>query len=293
MSSSDTQFSIRAHFNYLQEQLFLFCDELKDSNILSATYYQLPIIQKELEEHAPEYINVEEITGRNAIDKIIYAYKDLFLDEKESGKVIQRHPGLICINDEQLSLQRRLKEVNKAKNDFKQAILSIENNDARFEAVHSAVPNLITLAAYRKIHSELAEPYSVRFTWMTKHATRTLSKEIALEMLNKSANYNNPRMIDQESWSSIVQNEKLRVTNLPDKSKLRIRRPTRVSPEVNVRFTAENRYHVSAALPFILFNPDKNTKLGRLKNYEKVENHPRKKEYNFLVDRIYLEKVSD
>jgi DNA replication terminus site-binding protein len=274
------------------ELISLFCSELKDSEIISADYYQLPEVTKECENKAPEQINVNKITGAEAVNKIIFAYKDVFLDEKVSGKVLQRHPGILRINDESNVLQARLNEVNKAKNDFKSLILQIENSDARFEAVHSAIPNLMTLAAYRKIHSELAEPYSVRFTWMTKHATRTLTKEIALEMLKKSSNYNNPRMIDQESWLALVEKEKIRVANLSEKSKLRIRRPTRVSPEVNVRFTAENRYHVSAALPFILFNPSDDTKIGTLKCYQKIENHPRKRAYNFLVDRIYLEKVS-
>lgn len=288
-----TPFSIRSHFDYLHEQISLFCNELAEADIVSADYYQLPLITKEDENKAPESIHVEKISGTSALNKAINAYKDLYLDKKISGKIIQRHPGLITVNDKNLHIQSRLKEVNKAKNDFKNLILSIENNDARFDAVHSAIPNLVTLAAYRKIHSEIADPYSVRFTWMTKHAIRTLSKDTALKMLNNSSNYTNPRMIDQQSWISLVETEKLRISNLNEKSKLRIRRPTRVSPEVNIRFTAENRYHVSAALPFILFNPGKNTKLGTLTNYEKVENHPRKRAYNFLVDRIYLEKLAE
>ena len=72
---------------------------------------------------------------------------------------------------------------------------------------------------------------------------------------------------------------------------LRIRRPTRVSPQVNVRYTAQNRYHVSAALPFILINPEPDVKLGILPDYKKPEAHPRKREYDFLVDRLYLEQV--
>lgn len=284
-------FTIRAHFDYLMDQLSLFCHELQYANITSCDYYQLPKITKELEESAPEQITVKKISGTEGVRLCKSAFLDLFIDEKSSGKVIQRHPGIISINDESLELLARLKEVNKAKDDFKTAVLAIDNNDARFECVHNAIPNLITLSAYRKIHYEVADPYSIRFTWMTKHATRTLSKDKALEMLNRSSNYSNPRMIDQQTWMSIVENEKLRVASLSEKSRLRIRRPTRVSPEVNIRFTAQNRYHVSGALPFILFNPHPDTKIGTLSNYIKVENHPRKRDYNFLIDRIYLEKV--
>ena len=110
-------------------------------------------------------------------------------------------------------------------------------------------------------------------------------------MLEKSAGYRNPRMIDQQKWQTLVAQEQLRVSSLAEKEKLRIRRPTRVSPQVNVRYTAQNRYHVSAALPFILINPEPDVKLGILPNYEKPLSHPRKRDYDFLVDRLYLEQV--
>ena len=125
---------------------------------------------------------------------------------------------------------------------------------------------------------------------MKKHATKTLTKDSALEMLDRSSKYSNPRAIDQESWLNAVETEKLRVQSLQTNSKLRIRRPTRVTPEVNVRFTATNRYHVSGALPFIMLNPSKKLKVGSLPNYDASVSDPRKREYNFLVDRIYLEK---
>ena len=168
-------------------------------------------------------------------------------------------------------------------------ILSISNNDARFEAVHQAIPNLVTLAAYRKIHFEVDCPFSIRFSWMKKHATKVLSKKLALEMLERSSNYSNPRAIDQESWMKAVNDEKLRVLSLKSDAKLRIRRPTRVTPEVNVRFTAK-KYHVSGALPFIMLNPNKDLKVGSLPDYNANTEDPRKKEYSYLVDRIYLEK---
>ncbi|BBN83944.1 DNA replication terminus site-binding protein [Pseudoalteromonas sp. A25] len=286
-----TKFSIRSQFDLLFEQLSLFCEEISQAEIINATYFQLPEVTKELEDKAPTIIKVSKLQGEEAVSKIVSAYKDLYIDNKVSSKVVQRHPGLLIINDTNGQLIKRLNNVNEAKQKFKELILEIPNNDARFEAVHNAIPSLITLATYRKIHSENAVPYSVRFTWMTKHATKTLTKDAALDLLSRSSNYSNPRMIDQQSWQSLVEQEKIRVSSLRNESKLRIRRPTRVSPEVNVRFTAQKRYHVSAALPFILFNPHPETKFGDLPNYEKVENHPRKKAYNFLVDRIYLEKV--
>ncbi|MGO3445692.1 MAG: DNA replication terminus site-binding protein, partial [Pseudoalteromonas distincta] len=239
-----------------------------------------------------ESIKVTKISGELALKAILNSFTDIYKKQGLSSRVLKRHPGLLVIkNADKQALINRIAQVNKAKAAFKECILAIDNNDARFEAVHNAVPNLITLAAYRKIHSEHESPFSVRFTWMHKHATKTLTKKMALEMLQKSASYRNPRMIDQQKWQALVAQEQLRVASLGEKEKLRIRRPTRVSPQVNVRYTAQNRYHVSAALPFILINPEPDVKLGVLPNYEKPLSHPRKRDYDFLVDRLYLEQV--
>ncbi|ENO00114.1 MULTISPECIES: DNA replication terminus site-binding protein [Pseudoalteromonas] len=283
---------IRSQFDLMNELTSLLIDELRVFEYSKAEYYQLPDINSVDENIIPESIPVQKSTGEIAHRAILNSFTDIYKKESLSSRVLKRHPGLLVLkNADVAALTSRIQQVNKAKAAFKECVLAIDNNDARFEAVHNAVPNLITLAAYRKIHFQSESPFSVRFTWMHKHATKTLTKKMALEMLDKSAGYRNPRMIDQQKWQSLVAQEQMRVASLGEKEKLRIRRPTRVSPQVNVRYTAENRYHVSAALPFILINPQPDVKLGTLPDYQKPESHPRKKEYDFLVDRLYLEQV--
>lgn len=285
---------IRSQFDLLSELTSLLIDELRECEYSGAEYYQLPDITSADENLIPESIPVNKLSGEIAHRAILNSFTDIFKKDNLSSRVLKRHPGLLVLkNADTSAIINRLEQVNKAKSAFKECILAIDNNDARFEAVHNAVPNLITLAAYRKIHFQSESPFSVRFTWMHKHATKTLTKKMALEMLDKSAGYRNPRMIDQQKWQSLVAQEQLRVASLGDKEKLRIRRPTRVSPQVNIRYTAQNRYHVSAALPFILINPQPDVKLGTLPDYQKPESHPRKKEYDFLVDRLYLEQVAE
>ncbi len=283
---------IRSQFDLMNELTVRLVEELKEYDYSKAEYYRLPDISSLDENIVPESIITEKISGDIAHRAILNSFTDIYKKEGLSSRVLKRHPGLLVIkNANKEALNNRIAQVNKAKADFKACIVAIDNNDARFEAVHNAMPNLITLAAYRKIHCESDSPFSVRFTWMHKHATKTLTKKMALEMLDKSAGYRNPRMIDQQKWQSLVAQEQLRVASLGEKEKLRIRRPTRVSPQVNVRYTAQNRYHVSAALPFILINPEPDVKLGILPDYQKPEAHPRKREYDFLVDRLYLEQV--
>jgi DNA replication terminus site-binding protein len=287
-----TKVQIRSQFDLLNELTTRLVEELSQAEYSKAEYYQLPDISIKDEDIIPNSIPVSKISGELAHKAILNSYSDIYKKHGLSSRVLKRHPGLLILkNANKQALINRIAQVNTAKARFKECILAIDNNDARFEAVHNAVPNLITLAAYRKIHSEAESPFSVRFTWMHKHATKTLTKKMALEMLKKSAGYRNPRMIDQQKWQALVAQEQLRVASLSDKEKLRIRRPTRVSPQVNVRYTAQNRYHVSAALPFILINPAPDVKLGTLPDYEKPLSHPRKQEYDFLVDRLYLEQV--
>jgi len=287
-----SKIQIRSQFDLMNELILLLVEELKACEYSKAEYYQLPNIGSADENIVPESIITNMISGDSAHKSILNSFTDIYKKDGLSSRVLKRHPGLLVIkNADKESLNNRIAQVNKAKADFKTCIVAIDNNDARFEAVHNAMPNLITLAAYRKIHSESDSPFSVRFTWMHKHATKTLTKKMALEMLDKSAGYRNPRMIDQQKWQSLVAQEQMRVASLGEKEKLRIRRPTRVSPQVNVRYTAQNRYHVSAALPFILINPEPDVKLGILPDYQKPDAHPRKREYDFLVDRLYLEQV--
>jgi DNA replication terminus site-binding protein len=287
-----TKVQIRSQFDLMNELTLRLIEELKECEFSKAEYYQLPDISSLDEKKVPESILVTKISGELAQKAILNSFSDIYKKAGLSSRVLKRHPGLLVIkNADKQALNNRIAQVNRAKSTFKECILAIDNNDARFEAVHNAIPNLITLAAYRKIHSESESPFSVRFTWMHKHATKMLTKKMALDMLEKSASYRNPRMIDQQKWQSLVAQEKVRVASLGEKEKLRIRRPTRVSPQVNVRYTAKNRYHVSAALPFILINPEPDVKLGILANYEKPLSHPRKREYDFLVDRLYLEQV--
>lgn len=289
-----SKIQIRSQFDLLNDLTNLFIEDLKECEYSKAEFYQLPETESNDEKIVPHTIEVTKQTGEIAHRSILNSFTDIYKKSGFSSRVLKRHPGLLVLkNTNKENLIARIQQLNKAKAAFKECILSIDNNDSRFEAVHNAVPNLITLAAYRKVHFEHESPFSVRFTWMHKHATKTLTKKMALAMLEKSAGYSNPRMIDQHSWQALVAQEQVRVASLGDKEKLRIRRPTRVSPQVNVRYTAQNRYHVSAALPFILINPEPDVKLGTLPNYIKPQSHPRKKEYDFLVDRLYLEQVMD
>ncbi len=282
-------FKIRSHFDYMKDLIETFKEEVKLQEAITAQYYLLPMPSSEDESDVPDHIPVVAKSASESLALCLNAFSDFTKEHEQSGKVAKRHPGIINITSTAPeSLISRIEQINQAKLDLKSIITQIENPDARFEAVHQAVPGLITLSAYRKIHFDADAPYSVRFTWMHKHATKVLSKKQALTMLEGSSKYN-PRHIDQDKWQSIMNNELRNIASLKENEKLRIKRPIRVSPQVNVRFSAENRYHVSAALPFILINAEPDVKMGTLKDYVKPASHPRKRDEAYLIKRLYMQ----
>ncbi len=282
--------SLRSIFDLTNEYLQGLCQQLDESEHRQLDYFQLPMPSAELEAKPLNHIDVTHIKNGSALPLIKGAYLDFLRDKDQSGRLAKRHPGIVCLPKRYfVNFEPYLLKINQLKTEFKDLVLTLDNNDARFDAVHSAVPGLMTLSFYRQIHYQANDPYSIRFTWMTKHSTKSLTRKLALTMLERSSAYSNPRMIDQSHWQQLVEQEKRKVASLSENEKLRIRRPIRVTPEVNIRFADNRRYHVSGALPFLVFDDNPELKIGHLSNYH-PKSDPRKQEHEYLVERLYLAK---
>ncbi len=287
---ANVQTKLRSIFDLTNEYLEGFCQQLQESEFRQLDYFQLPMPNADLESKPLTNIEVNHISGELALGQIKRAYLDFLRDKDQSGRLAKRHPGIACLPKRYFEVfEPYLSKINALKTEFKSLVLTLDNNDARFDAVHSAVPGLMTLSFYRQIHYQANDPYSIRFTWMTKHSTKSLTRKLALTMLERSSAYSNPRMIDQSHWQQLVEQEKRKVASLSENEKLRIRRPIRVTPEVNVRFADNRRYHVSGALPFLVFDDNPELKIGTLTNYQ-PKSDPRKQEHEYLVERLYLAK---
>lgn len=283
-------FELRSHYQLINDYLTELKSVLREAEIKKCVFYQLPVPNKKDELLAPKFIPVEQHNDQQALNLAINCLDAFKKQPNESGKLAMRYPAVIVIaKAHQQQICSYIDKINTLKQEFKKLVLTYSNSNARFEAVHQAVPGLLTLAFYRQLHYETNDPYSVRFTWMHKHSTKTLSKKAALDLLEKSSGYTNPRMIDQTQWLKLIEQEKRRLGSLSNSTKLKIRRPTRVTPEVNVRFAREQRYHVSAAMPFFLFSDNESVKIGELKNYQ-AKNDTRKQQVDYLINRLYLTK---
>ena len=285
------KFNYRSQFDSIMLMKNALIEELKNLDTPYCSYFAIPPVLAKDEMEIRSEIITKPYFGEIAFNKCCHAFTNVYRENEHSGRVLNRYPGIIVVNtSDPTSIINRIIQINEAKLSFKKMILEIGNNDSRFEAVHNAIPNVLTLAVYRQIHFEHNAPFSVRFTWMHKHSVKTFTKDEAMTLLKNSENYGVTNKINAEAWRALVNQEILRVASLSDKEKLRIRRPTPASPQVNVRFDAKNRYHVSAALPFILINPKEDVKLGQLPDYIKKETDPRKLKPESLVERLFLQR---
>lgn len=288
---TSSRFILRALFDQCVEQINVLNQQVENANPIAAVYYQTPEIDQNQLQQAREQIEVKPVYDKAALQKCQHAWLDFYKKPQQSSKVLKRHPGIVCLAPgDHLDIKQSLATINQLKNEFKQHVISLGNKDARFDAVHSAVPNLITLAFYRQLFSEEKQPYSVRFSWMHKHSISQITVSEAIKRLQQSAVHSGYQQISQADWQQMVEQEIARLNHLGSEQKLRIRRPNQVSPQINVRFSDKQRYHVSAALPFILFNyDDEKIKIGELECYLGRKHDPRKKESRYLIERLHLE----
>ena len=285
------KFNLRSQFDSIMLMTNELIEELKQLESPYCSFYHIPPVLTKDEQTIRNEIIIKPYFADHAFSQCCQSLTHVYREHEHSCRVLNRYPGIIAVNTQNPSdLINRINQINQAKLAFKNMILKIGNNDSRFEAVHNAIPNVLTLAVYRQIHFEQNKPFSVRFTWMHKHSIKTFTKAEAITLLKNSENYGVTNKINAEAWRALVNQELLRVSSLSDKEKLRIRRPTPVSPQVNVRFDAKNRYHVSAALPFILINPSEDVKLGHLTDYYKKETDPRTIKRESLVERLFLQR---
>ena len=130
-------------------------------------------------------------------------------------------------------LQPLIDQINQHKLDFKALVQQAGGRDEKFDLVHTALPGVITLQVYRKLTLLAGELQSLGFTWADKQTINRLSREQVLEMLERSRRYI-PALSNNEEWSKMVDQEVYDIRRLPADAELRIRRPVKTHPMINL-----------------------------------------------------------
>ncbi|HHQ4574524.1 DNA replication terminus site-binding protein [Aeromonas hydrophila] len=246
--------ALRQQMERLEQALDSLAAQLEQLELLEAHVYPLPAVPQGQEHEPIEQIEVGYLGEEAALAATLSAYRDHSARPGCSTKATHRLPGWLRFPAACAPLLRPLiDEVNECKLAFKALVQQAGGRDEKFELVHRALPGVITLQVYRKLTWLQGELHSLGFTWADKQSISRLSREQVLEMLERSRRYI-PALSNNEEWSKMVDQEVYDIRRLPADAELRIRRPVKTHPMINLLWQDREprKQQLKASLPLLL-----------------------------------------
>lgn len=305
MNKYDLVERMNARFTELEVMLQNLHQQLDNLPLLAARVFSLPEIEKGTEHQPVEKITVTATVGNEARNMGLKHFQRLFLHhqgQNVSSKAALRLPGVLCfsVTDKELiGCQYIIQKINQLKADLEQ-IITVESglpSEQRFEFVHTHLHGLITLNTYRTI-TPLINPSSVRFGWANKNIIKNVTREDILTQLNKSLNAGRAvPPFTREQWMELIIREINDIQRLPEKTRLKIKRPVKVQPIARVWYQDQQKQvQHPCPMPLIAFCQSQSAaelpKLGELTGYDvnqiKHKYKPDAKPLQLLVPRLHL-----
>ena len=291
------------HFTSLEQRL----DEMKrlfsTFTLLSAKVFTLPTVEKGKEHDPISHIRVNAMAGVAARDAGLAHFQRLFIHhytENISSKAAIRLPGVLCfqVTLEQHALAMQLIETINSHKALLEHLITRESGlaaDARFEFVHTHLPGLITLSAYRSL-TVLVNPATVRFGWANKHVINTLTRDTVITTLEKSLNAKRGIAASESAqWQAAVTQELIDVKRLPEDVILKIKRPVKVQPIARVWYQEEQKqvqHPCPSPLLVLCPEPEPAPVIGQLSDYDeqslRPKYKPQAKPLRLLIPRLHL-----
>jgi DNA replication terminus site-binding protein len=239
---------LKTCYQYLCDHIDSFSDFLlSDGKLISATVYEYPTFTDEDVDVWPESIELTPLNGEAALLRALDWMKKNSIVDRQSGRIVPRLPGTIVYHHPQsVECLMRLERINELKNHLKDAIANISTDeDVRFEIVKIALPNLIKKVATRHFIYANRPVKSVSFSWVHRLTGENKSKKQVLILLQKSLDYRNKNSIADPHFIERVEQDIVKISQMPQQSKFVIRRPIRVTPMLNLNYVKDTMPHLA------------------------------------------------
>ncbi|WP_375054925.1 DNA replication terminus site-binding protein [Zobellella sp. DQSA1] len=222
---------------------------------LQAGCFPLPDVATGQEHEPVTHIRVARLDGGEAVAAALDGYRQWYIRPDCSAKASFRLPGYLLLPAAcRQQLDPLVAEINRLKLQFRAQVQEAEGRDKKFTLVHDTLPGLVTLQVYRQLVL-LPRPASrLGFTWANKQIIQKIDKDQLVGQLTESRQ-KPPPLVDARTWLQCVDREIYDVKRLPPGVELRLRRPVKTHPMVNVRWCEEikpRQQQVKAHLPLIL-----------------------------------------
>ncbi|MCC4264241.1 DNA replication terminus site-binding protein [Oceanimonas baumannii] len=249
---------LRHTMDQLESALAALCHALRQQagSAPVAAVYALPDTPTGKEHDPVETITIEQqLSGQPALDAALAAFGRWHISPGCSAKASFRLPGFVLLPAVSRAVIAPLVEdVNSLKQAFRALVQQLDDKDKKFTLVHDTFPGLITLQVYRQL-TLLPYPASrLGFTWANKQIIQKVDKAKLVEQLMQSRQ-SPPPLVDAQTWLQCIDREIYDVKRLPAHTELRLRRPVKTHPMVNVRWSeplTPRQQQFKAHLPLIL-----------------------------------------
>lgn len=215
--------------------------QLMEEDCVDGQVYTFPPLSKDDIGKKPDSINLERVTGKQAIAKSLLHLTDFTTKHDTPGVFGLRLAGVVQVQsvhgDE---IAQRIKVINALKDEFKALILSLHPNvDARFQIFRDHLPGVSKKALTRHILLAPEHTRNINFAWTHRYSGRRFKREDILKMLDRAAKQT-PVRVDPASWHIQLEIERNAVAAIRHTSEFIQRRPLRVSPVANLAVYPEH-----------------------------------------------------
>ena len=249
-------------FTALEQALHALNDWLRQQAALGhvkSRCFALPAVAMGDEHEPVSHIQVSPLFGEEALNAALSSYQQWFIQPNHSAKASFRLPGYLLLPSQlKAELQRFITQINALKTQFKAEVQAAGGRDQKFTLVHDTLPGLITLQVYRHLVLLPHATSRLGFTWANKQIIQKIDKDALVAQLMMSRLLP-PPLTDAQTWLQCVDREIYDVKRLPANTELRLRRPVKTHPMVNVRWQEEitpRQQQVKAHLPLLLCQDD-------------------------------------